>query len=212
MKITGPIISCATSMNEKRAAAWAPYLDLACSQWGIDTPLRVAGFLAQLVYESDFLLRLEEDLNYSATRLLKIFGKHFTAAEAEAYAHKPEPIANRVYANRLKNGPEASGDGWRYHGRGPIQATGRENYQLGGHALGLDLVGRPQILLQPGPGALYAAWYWAGLKKLNAAADRKDLVAMTKGVNGGTNGLEDGNAVGLDDRTEIYERALSALC
>lgn len=165
------------------------------NQWNevfkINTPLRIAAYLAQVLYESAFLSAKTENLNYSADGLLKTFPKYFkTRAEAEAYARQPEKIANKVYANRYGNGNEASGDGWRYRGRGLIQLTFKANYE---EFSKYDLCTEP-VLKNPDKVATYpldqvaAMWYWEK-KKINEPADRGDIDEVTKRVNGGTNGL-----------------------
>src|ERR1041385_1279298 len=121
-------------------AAWSRVLDRAMEEFSIDTPLRKAAFLAQVAYESSELRRLVENLNYSAAGLRSTWPKRFPSdALARAYARQPERIANYVYANRLGNGDVASGDGWRFRGRGLLQVTGRSNYTAVGAALGLPL-------------------------------------------------------------------------
>jgi putative chitinase len=143
-------------------------LGAAMARFEIDRPARQAAFLAQLAHESEQLSRRAENLNYRWPRLRQIFPKYFrTDAEAQAFDRQPERIANRVYGSRLGNGPEASGDGWRYRGRGPIQLTGKSNYVTCGSALGVDLVAEPELLETPEVGCLAAAWFWAD-KGLNA--------------------------------------------
>ena len=165
------------------------------AQWNevfkINTPLRVAAYLSQVLVESAYLTASVENLNYSADGLLKTFPKYFKSrSEAEAYARKPEKIANKVYANRYGNGNEASGDGWRYRGRGLIQLTFRSNYE---EFSKYDLCTEP-VLKNPDKVATYpcdqiaAMWYWEK-KKINEPADRGDIDEVTKRVNGGTNGL-----------------------
>ena len=174
-------------------------LDAAMRRFEIDTPSRMAAFAAQLAHESGQLQRWTENLNYRWERLRQVFPKYFTSdAEARAFDRKPERIANRVYASRMGNGPEASGDGWRYRGRGPIQLTGRDNYRACGSAIGVDLVGDPDLLATPGPGCLAAAWFWAR-NGLNALADAGDFVTITRRINGGLNGLA--------ERREFWEQA-----
>jgi len=141
--------------------------------------------------------------------LQTVFAKYFTADSAADYAGQPERIANRVYADRLGNGDEASGDGWRFRGRGLIQVTGRANYQqcqAGLHqafdGYGADLLTAPETLELPDDAALSAAWFWSA-HGLNQLADAGDIVAMTERINGGTNGL--------DDRRRLYTAAVSAL-
>ncbi len=174
-------------------------LATAMRRFEIDTPPRMAAFTAQLAHESGQLQRWTENLNYRWERLRQVFPKYFTTdAEARAFDRKPERIANRVYAGRMGNGPEPSGDGWRYRGRGPIQLTGKDNYRACGSAIGVDLVGDPDLLATPGPGCLAAAWFWAR-NGLNTLADAGDFVTITRRINGGLNGLA--------DRREFWEHA-----
>lgn len=178
----------------------------AMSKYGITTPARQAAFLAQLAHESAELRRVQENLNYSWERLRKVFPRYFrTDPEAQAYDRQPERIANRVYANRMLNGDETSGDGWRFRGRGPIQVTGRENYRKSGQALGIGLESDPDRLLDPAIGCMAAAWYWHS-RGLNALADSDDENAfreITRRINGGFFGLE--------ERVHFWERARAAL-
>jgi putative chitinase len=174
----------------------------ACAEWGIDTPLRLAAFLAQIAHESGQFRALVENLNYSAEALLRVFPRHFNAAQAAAYARQPERIAARAYANRMGNGDETSGDGWHYRGRGLIQVTGRSNYAACGAALGLDLIVQPELLEQPGPASRSAAWFWHR-NGLNRPADARDIETITRRINGGLTGLE--------DRKAHYARACAAL-
>lgn len=164
------------------------------NQWayvfGINTPLRVAAYLSNVLVESNYLRSSVENLNYSAEGLLKTFPKYFKGIdEANKYARQPEKIANKVYANRMGNGNEASGDGWRYRGRGLIQLTFRSNYE---EFSKYDLCTEP-VLKNPDKVATYpldqvaAMWYWEK-KKINELADRGDITEVTKRVNGGTNG------------------------
>jgi putative chitinase len=157
----------------------------------INLPLRLAHFFAQIIYESGNLHSKEENLNYSAQRLREVFPKYFKTDDiASKYAKNPEKIANRVYCNRMGNGNESSGDGWKFRGRGLIQLTGRDNYKACGDALKLDLLANPDLLCQSPENIVRSAcWYWAS-KNLNKLADADDIMAITKRVNGGLNGLE----------------------
>lgn len=184
------------------AERFARPLAEACAEFGIDTPARLAAFLAQVAHESGNLGRLVESLNYSAQGLVAVWPRRFTADTAAAYARHPEQIANLVYAERMGNGDLASGDGWRYRGRGLIQVTGRANYAACGKALGLDLVGAPELLEQPEPAARSAAWFWR-MRNLNPMADRGDIEGITKAINGGLTGLA--------DRKERYAAALASM-
>ena len=169
------------------------------NSYGINTPLRIAHFLTQISHESG-LKPISENLNYSADRLLVIFPKYFTKdtkdkdgnlvkGTASLYARQPERIANRVYANRMGNGNEASGEGWKYRGRGFIQLTGKENYYRLYLDTDLDVIKNPDLLLEEPNALISALWFW-NLRKLNALADKDDLVGIRKKVNGGTIGLE----------------------
>jgi len=164
------------------------------SKFGINTPLRVAHFLAQCGHESGGFRVTQENLNYSAKGLNGIFKKYFpTEAAAAAYARNPQKIANKVYANRMANGSEASGDGYKFRGRGYIQLTGRDNYTQFGKAIGEDIVSNPDSVASKYALAS-AAWFWSknGLNKLaDGGATDAVVTSITKRVNGGTIGLPD---------------------
>ena len=194
----------------KNIERYAEALDKAMQECGIDTAARARAFLAQVGHESAQLNLVEENLNYSAQALRKVFPKYFrTPQEASSYAHHPERIANRVYANRMGNGGEESGDGWKYRGRGLIQITGRDNYVAMSSLMGKDLTVWPDALLMPLDACRSAALWWKakGLNsladKLSGAGERKIFGAITKCVNGGLNGI--------DDRWAIYQRAKNSI-
>jgi len=171
---------------------YIPFLLYLMPIYHIDTMLRQRHFLAQLLHESDGFLAVRENLNYSADSLLKTFPKYFSSKEeAEKYAKKPEQIANKVYANRLGNGKEASGDGWRYIGRGLIQISGKDNYSKLSRALFGDerLLSIPEILETPYYAVESACYFWQ-MNDLNKFADDDDIVAVTKRINGGVTGLD----------------------
>lgn len=157
-------------------------------RYGLTTKLRVAHFMSQIDHESG-LKPISENLNYSASGLIRVFRKYFTDLEAIGFANKPEKIANRVYANRMGNGNEASGEGWKYRGRGFLQITGKINYFQLHIDTDLDCVKNPDSLLEEANAMISALWFWekAGLNKL---ADINDLKGITKRINGGYNGLE----------------------
>lgn len=175
---------------------WTTALNQAMARFAIDTPQRIAAFLAQLAHESGEFERLVESLNYSAERLTKVWPRRFpTLALAQPFARNEQKLGNRVYANRLGNGDEASGDGFRYRGRGLIQLTGRANYRATGKAIDIDLENKPDLLLEPATSALAAAQFWNS-RGLNALADSnvgddddEDFQAITVRINGGTHGL-----------------------
>ena len=164
------------------------------AKFQINTPLRLAHFLAQCGHESGGFRATQENLNYSAKGLNGIFKKYFPTLEsAVPYERKPEKIANKVYANRMANGTEASGDGYKFRGRGYIQLTGKDNYTRFGNAIGENIVANPDVV--SGKYALLsAAWFWSnnGLNKLaDGGATDATVTSITKRVNGGTIGLAD---------------------
>ena len=169
-------------------------------EYEITTPQRVAAFLAQCAHESGGFVFLKENLNYKAASLRRVFPKYFPDdAIAAQYAGKGEMIANRVYANRMGNGDEASGDGWRYCGRGLIQLTGKNNYTFFAGSLDIP-VEEASEYLQTFEGAVQSACFFWEQNKLNQWADAGDILTLTKRINGGT--------IGLEDRIKHYEHAL----
>lgn len=161
-------------------------------KFGIDTPVEVAHFLAQCGHESGGFRVVNENLNYSAKGLMGIFKKYFpTSVLAEQYQRKPEKIANRVYASRMGNGDEISGEGFKFRGRGYIQLTGKQNYTAFGKAIGVDICANPDLVATKYP-LLSAAWFFSKncLSKCKDASDAS-VLAVTKCVNGGTIGLAD---------------------
>ena len=179
---------------------WYEAVSSILPEYEINTPQRVAAFLAQCAHESGGFVFLKENLNYKAPSLRKVFPKYFQDdATASAYANKPERIANRVYANRMGNGDESSGDGWRYCGRGLIQLTGKDNYTF--FAASLDIpVEEASEYLQTFEGAVQSACFFWEQNNLNKWADSGDILTLTKRINGGT--------IGLEDRIKHYEHAL----
>ena len=170
-------------------------IETAAPKYGITTNLRLAHFLAQCAHESGSFRAVSENLNYSASGLLKIFPGYFkTAQEAKLFANKPELIANRVYASRMGNGDTASGDGWRYRGRGYIQLTGKQNYTRFDATVEDNILENPDLVATKYP-LSSAGFYFNNRQGLWAACDRGKsdavITAVTKGVNGGTNGLAD---------------------
>lgn len=154
----------------------------------INTPLRLAHFFAQIEHESGLKPR-EENLNYSADRLLEIFPKYFNESNVYDYARKPILIASRVYKNRMGNGSESSGDGWKYRGRGFIQLTGKDNYIEFSKETEINCVNDPDLLLKEENAMLSAVWFWKK-RNLNILADNDDIKNITRRINGGYNGLE----------------------
>lgn len=167
------------------------------TRYQINSPLRMAHFLAQCSHESGWFKHAEENLNYSADGLLKVFGKYFNQRTADLYAMAPESIASYVYASRMGNGSEASMDGWTYRGRGYIQLTGKNNYQRFDLVVPENIVANPDLVATKYP-LLSAAWFW-DLSKLNEIADQgassKEVAAITRKINGGLNGLQEHEAL-----------------
>lgn len=183
--------------------AWAAALNEAMREWGIESRLQVAHWLAQMAHESAEFTRLVENLNFRAPeRIRDVWPLRFWLPSAKEPTRPPVRrdarefvgnamlLANYVYAGRNGNGSESSGDGWRYRGRGPIQLTFKDNYARAGQALGLPLVEQPDLLTDPDVGARAAAWFWAD-RRIGALADANDLEGVTRKINGGTHGLED---------------------
>jgi putative chitinase len=180
----------------------ADTLNRVLPKYQINTVNRIAGFLAQCGHESSEFNILRENLNYSAARLLEIFPKYFNKAQAEDYQRQPSRIANRVYANRMGNGAESTGDGFRYMGRGALQLTGKNNYTAFAKSLDRDL-SETVAYLETLDGAIESAcWYWH-TNSVNRTCDADDIRAMTRLVNGGYHGLA--------DRQKYYELAKSVL-
>ena len=177
-RVTAKTLAQCLEALPQTARTWFDPIITVCREREIVTIERLAAFLAQLGHESGGLSILRENMNYSASRLLVVFPKHFTLEEATRYAYHPEMIGNRVYANRYGNGDEASGDGFRYNARGPIGLTFKNNYRSAGAALKLDLVNGPDAVLDPRVGAMVAGWFWGALN-LNDLADTGDMVDMT---------------------------------
>jgi len=182
---------------------WYHALELALPDYDINTPQRVAAFIAQCAHESGGFRALKENLNYKAATLRKIFPKYFPDdATANYYAslpNKQEAIANRVYGGRMGNGPEASGDGFRYCGRGLIQLTGKSNYQNFADSIETPVEDIPEFLATFEGAVQSACWFWES-NNLNQWADKGDILTLTKRINGGT--------IGLEDRIKHYEHAL----
>ena len=169
----------------------------------INTPKRCAMFLAQTAHESGNFAATQENLNYSAKGLVGTFKKYFPSPDSTiGYERKPDRIANRVYANRMGNGNEQSGDGFKYRGRGLIQLTGKDNYTNCGLALLMDLTTDPDQVANNPVAVLSAGWFW-DTRRLNQWADKGDVLTVTKKINGGT--------IGLEDRKKHYEHILEVL-
>lgn len=192
---------CLPKAKEANLEKFLEGLNETFEHFDISTPERVAMFLAQTAHESGNFSAVQENLNYSAKALLAFWPKKF-AGVAESYARIPEKIANRAYADRMGNGNEASGDGWKYRGRGVIQLTGKDNYTACGKALDLDLVGNPDQVAENPVAILSAGWYW-DTRRLNQWADKGDVLTVTKKINGGT--------IGLEDRKHHYEHILEVI-
>ena len=185
---------------------WHGALAQLLPEYEINTPQRIAAFIAQCAHESGNFVFLKENLNYKTPTLRKLFAKYFPTDElANEYASKPnkqEAIANRIYANRMGNGDEASGDGFRYCGRGLIQLTGKENYSWFAASIEIPVEQASEYLQTFEGAAQSACWFWE-TNNLNQWADKGDILTLTKRINGGT--------IGLEDRIKHYEHALHVL-
>ena len=185
---------------------WHHALEQLLPDYDINTPKRIAAFVAQCAHESGGFTAIKENLNYKAPTLRKLFSKYFPNDElAAVYASKPnkqEAIANKIYASRMGNGDEKSGDGYRYCGRGLIQLTGKNNYQNFADSLEMRVEDVPEYLATFEGAAQSACWFWEA-NNLNRFADAGDIKGLTKAINGGY--------IGLEDRIKHYEHALHVL-
>lgn len=185
---------------------WHNALSQLLPDYEINTAERIAAFIAQCSHESAGFTALKENLNYKAATLRKIFPKYFpddaTAAHYASLPNKQQAIANKVYANRMGNGPEESGDGYRFCGRGLIQLTGRDNYSWFAASLGISVEEASEYLQTFEGAAQSACWFWE-TNNLNRWADAGDILTLTKKINGGT--------IGLEDRKKHYDHALHVL-
>ena len=199
-----------TKQQLKQLLPKNPYIDQwhnALSQllpdYEINTPQRIAAFIAQCAHESGNFIFLSENLNYKPESLVKIFHKYFPTIEStNGYAKNPQKIANKIYANRMGNGDEASGDGYKYRGRGLIQLTGKTNYTSFAASLEISPEEAAEYTQTFEGAAQSGCWFWE-TNKLNQFADSGDILTMTKRINGGT--------IGLEDRKKHYAHALHVL-
>jgi putative chitinase len=189
--------------NNKHIAEWKEALDKILPKYEINSKLRVAAFIAQCSHESGQFTVLHENLNYRAETLVKVFPKYFPSlAVANKFAKQPEKIANKVYGGRMGNGPEATGEGFKFCGRGLIQLTGKDNYSKIAKDLGCEVDHLCEYMCTIEGALESACWFWK-THNLNEYADKKDMLTITKKINGGTNGLK--------ERNENYALALKHL-
>ena len=182
---------------------WVDALNETFQRFEINTPRQRAAFIGQCGHECGQFKVLEENLNYRAATLMKLWPKRFPTQEiANEYEKQPKKIANKVYSSRMGNRDEASGDGWRFRGRGAIQLTGSDGYFHAGKALGVDFWANPDLVATPKYAALTAGWFWS-THKCNELAESANWVGLTKRINGGT--------IGLDDRIKHTNHALEVL-
>lgn len=197
----------AAGIKSAVADQWTKAIQVACAEFGIDTPKSIAAFLGQCAHETGGFAVLEENLNYSADTMatvwpnrfavkgqdgkpIKVKGKNQPNKFALALHRQPEAIANVVYSNRMGNGSIESGEGWLFRGRGLKQLTGQDNYKRCGQALGIELIYSPDLLLSPNQAARSAAWFYKS-NKISEFADKWDLEGMTRKINGGLIGFAD---------------------
>ena len=189
--------------KNKHVEHWHSALSQLLPDYGIDTEQRIAAFVAQCAHESGEFTMIKENLNYRWESLRRTFPKYFPTDElARKYAQKPEAIANKVYANRMGNGDEASGDGYRYSGRGLIQLTGKDNYFWFAESIGISPEEASEYMATFEGASQSACWFWE-TNNLNQWADKDDILTLTKRINGGT--------IGLEDRIKHYEHAKHVL-
>lgn len=189
MLVTVNMLRCITT--PEMADRWVNALNETCERFAIDTPFRIAGFLSNTAHESGGFKTVTEGLNYSVAGLMRVWPQRFPTVEiAQRYAMQPEKIANRAYADRMGNGDEASGDGWKFRGRGLIQLTGKNNYVAYSLACDNEALQKPEIVEQPHYAAESAGWFW-DVNRLNSLADAQDVGGMCRRINGGYNGLDD---------------------
>lgn len=184
------IFSVFPNANPNIVDALVNSIDMLGSEYQIDTPLKMSHFLAQTAHESGGFRLMEENLNYSADRLIAVFPKYFRNIDARSYHRQPEKIANRVYANRMGNGDEETGDGYMFRGRGLIQLTGRNNYTLYAEENNLDLDSAVEYLTTPEGAVASAGWFW-NRNDINELAEEDNVRAVTKRINGGHHGLQE---------------------
>ena len=209
-----------TGCSNKVAEVWLPYFNSIPKNFGIDTPLRMAAFLAQVGHESGGLTLLEENLNYSAEGLANTFpkryarklqnglyaknsvGRYLPSTLALQIARKPILIASWTYADRMGNASVESQEGWKYRGRGLIALTGKSNYAELTLNTGIDFVSNPDLLKEPAYALISACFFWKN-NNLNRFADKKDVLSLSKAINGGI--------IGLEHRKALYEKACKTL-
>lgn len=217
MSITSQILVAAKIKNPDK---WLQPIIDTCAEFEINTPQRIAGFLAQTSHESGGYTMLTENLNYKASTLAACWPNRFAELDgkkkpkkdakgaliptkvAQSIAGKPELIANMVYSSRMGNGAPQTGEGWKFRGRGLKQLTGKDNYARCGRDLGVDLVSNPDLLLEPIYAARSAGWFWK-VNKLSEYADNGDIKGMTKKINGGF--------IGLQQRQDLYNKIIAAM-
>ena len=181
---------------------WSEPLTTTFTSFGINDVNKQAAFIGQCSHECNHFKTLEENLNYRPETLQRLFGHKFKPEEIALYAHNPQKIANRIYSSRMGNRDEASGDGFRFRGRGCIQLTGHDSYWHFGQSIKQDMVAHPELVATPMYAALSAGWFWQ-THGCNNLAEVEDWVGLTKRINGGT--------IGLDERISLTKRALDVL-
>lgn len=217
MSVTSPLLVAAKIRNPDK---WLQAIVDTCVEFEINTPQRIAGFLAQTSHESGGYTMLTENLNYRAATLAACWPNRFAelgkdkkpkrdakgalipTKVAHSIAGKPELIANMVYSSRMGNGAPQTGEGWKFRGRGLKQLTGKDNYARCGRDLGVDLVSNPDLLLEPIYAARSAGWFWK-VNKISEYADNNDIKGMTKKINGGF--------IGLKERQDLYNKIIESM-
>jgi len=205
------LVKAVPQLTRLRAAQYVPALNEAMSRFKIDTPTRQAAFLAQIFHESGNLQAVEENLNYSADALRRTWPSRFKTDEiANEYARKPQKIANKVYANRMGNRDEASGDGWKFRGAGLIQLTGKDNHYSAAMFFGIEFEKVGDWLRTPEGACLSAAWFWSNCGA-NKYADKEDFDGVSDVINIGRKTEKAGDAIGYAHRLSLYKAFKGAL-
>lgn len=220
IKLTIEQLVQSTGCSNKVAEVWLPYFNSIPSNFGIDTPLRLAAFLSQVGHESGGLVHLEENLNYSAEGLANTWPKRYAQTDqngvyaknkvgrylpstlALKIARKPVLIAAWTYSDRMGNGSVESQEGWKFRGRGCIATTGKSNYAELTLNTGIDFVSNPDLLKEPAYALISACFFWKN-NNLNRFADKKDILSLSKAINGGI--------IGLEHRKALYNKACKTL-
>jgi putative chitinase len=203
------LLACFPTLTSTTAFLWSPPIAAAMAEHSISSKARMAMFLAHVAVETGELRTLRENLSYTSPQIRKLFWRHVSDSEINAFVHQPQYLANRVYANRMGNGSYYTGDGYKYRGGGLLQTTGRDGYRQASLALGVDLEKNPELIEEPWLAARCGAWEWKR-RGCNELADAGDIEGSTKAINGGLNGFEARLAAWRRCKTALFGQEISA--